>query len=66
MIVDNLTKTRSGKVLRNVLKGMLQGIDYKVPPTIEDEMVLPKIYTVVKAKGLGVKSKLSFDDKKED
>ena len=58
MIVDKLPKTRSGKILRNVLKGMVQGADYKVPPTIEDESVLPKIMEVVKAKGLGIKTKL--------
>ncbi len=66
MILGSLPKTRSGKVLRNVLKGMVQGADYKVPPTIEDDEILPQILEVIKAKGLGVKSKLSFEDKKEE
>ena len=43
---------------------MVQGADYKVPPTIEDDEILPGILKVIKAKGLGVKSKLSFEEEK--
>ena len=62
MILPSLPKTRSGKVLRNVLKGMVRGTTYKVPPTISDDTILPRINEIVLAKGLGVKSRLSFGD----
>jgi len=63
MVLESLPKTRSGKVLRNVLKGMVRGEAYKVPPTILDEDILPGILEVVLAKGLGKKSKLVFEEK---
>ena len=56
MVLDALPKTRSGKVLRNVLKGMVRGTPYKVPPTIMDASILPGILKVVEAKGLGKKT----------
>ena len=53
MIIDSLPKTRSGKVLRNVLKGMVRGTEYKVPPTIMDADILPAINQTVLDSGLG-------------
>ena len=61
MILDALPKTRSGKVLRNVLKGMVRGTAYKVPPTIMDATILPGINKIVLAKGLGQKTSLVFE-----
>jgi len=43
MVLKCLPKTRSGKILRNVLKGMVNGTEYKVPPTIMDAEILPEI-----------------------
>jgi len=43
MVLKALPKTRSGKILRNVLKGMVRGSKYKVPPTISDIDILPDI-----------------------
>lgn len=43
LIVDKLPKTRSGKILRHVLRKMVEGEQYAFPPTIEDASVLPKI-----------------------
>jgi propionyl-CoA synthetase len=43
MVLNSLPKTRSGKCLRNVLKGMVRGTKYKVPPTIADDSILPEI-----------------------
>jgi propionyl-CoA synthetase len=63
MVLKSLPKTRSGKILRNVLKGMVNGTKYKVPPTIMDADILPVILEIVLAKGLGKKSKnLVFDE----
>ena len=36
LIVDNLPKTRSGKILRSTISKILNKEDYKVPATIED------------------------------
>jgi propionyl-CoA synthetase len=54
MILGALPKTRSGKVLRNCLKGMVRGTAYKVPPTVMDASILPGIEEIVKSRGLGV------------
>jgi propionyl-CoA synthetase len=42
-VVDKLPKTRSGKILRHVLRKMIEGEPYTFPATIEDESVLPVI-----------------------
>jgi propionyl-CoA synthetase len=38
-IVPSLPKTRSGKILRNLLRKIVKGEDYGIPPTIEDPAV---------------------------
>jgi len=38
-IVPSLPKTRSGKILRNLLRKIINGEDYTTPPTIEDPAV---------------------------
>src|SRR5207247_3309745 len=37
-VVPRLPKTRSGKVLRGTIKKIADGIEYRVPPTIDDPM----------------------------
>jgi len=41
--VSRLPKTRSGKILRNILRKMYNKEEYTVPPTIEDMEVLKEI-----------------------
>jgi propionyl-CoA synthetase len=62
VVVDKLPKTRSGKILRNVLRKIIEGEPYKFPATIEDESVLPAIEEVVKkyGRGLGERSSLKY------
>ncbi|KAL4495296.1 hypothetical protein ABPG73_022341 [Tetrahymena malaccensis] len=50
IVVDKLPKTRSGKILRNTLKKIVDGkqID-RIPPTIEDDTVIPKIQSDVQS-----------------
>lgn len=36
IIVEKLPKTRSGKILRHIARKILNKMEYKVPPTIED------------------------------
>ena len=38
-IVPGLPKTRSGKILRNLLRKIVNGEDWMIPPTIEDPAV---------------------------
>jgi propionyl-CoA synthetase len=46
-VVSRLPKTRSGKVLRKVLKAMLNGEDVLLPPTIDDVLSLDEIKKVL-------------------
>ncbi|HEU4479302.1 MAG TPA: propionyl-CoA synthetase, partial [Pyrinomonadaceae bacterium] len=50
-IVERLPKTRSGKVLRSTCKKIADGLDYRVPPTIEDPVVLTEIEASLKVIG---------------
>ena len=50
-IVDRLPKTRSGKVLRGTVKKIADGVEYRMPPTIEDPMVLNEIEASLNAIG---------------
>ena len=43
ILVEKLPKTKSGKILRHVLKKIVDGEKYNVPATIEDESVLKVI-----------------------
>ncbi len=43
IVVDRLPKTRSGKILRKVLRQIADGEDYKVPSTIDDPAILDEI-----------------------
>mmetsp|Transcript_41199 Transcript_41199/g.36532 ORF Transcript_41199/g.36532 Transcript_41199/m.36532 type:complete len:120 (+) Transcript_41199:1435-1794(+) len=53
IVVDKLPKTRSGKILRNVLRNIVRGLNPNPPATIEDDTVIEKITEKVKTKGLG-------------
>jgi propionyl-CoA synthetase len=43
MIVQRLPKTRSGKILRKILRNMVDGIEFQTPSTIDDETILAEI-----------------------
>jgi len=53
LVVDRLPKTRSGKILRGLMKKMVDGESYQVNPSIEDESVLPILEKSIKDHGLG-------------
>ena len=42
-IVKRLPKTRSGKILRGTMKKIANGVEYKVPATIDDPEILDEI-----------------------
>ncbi len=46
-VVPQLPKTRSGKILRNVLRKIMNGEDFPAPPTIEDPGALEAIRAIV-------------------
>jgi propionyl-CoA synthetase len=49
--VNRLPKTRSGKVVRGTIKKIADGLDYRIPPTIEDPQVLNEIAANLRAMG---------------
>jgi propionyl-CoA synthetase len=42
-VVKRLPKTRSGKILRGTIKKIADGVEYRVPPTIDDPLILDEI-----------------------
>jgi len=43
IVVQRLPKTRSGKILRGTIKKIADGVEYRVPPTIDDPASLEEI-----------------------
>lgn len=52
VVVHRLPKTRSGKILRAILRKIAASEDYKMPSTIDDESILPEIEEKIRAVGL--------------
>jgi len=52
VVVKRLPKTRSGKILRQVLRKMVDGEPYVVPSTIDDPGVLPEIESILQKRGV--------------
>jgi propionyl-CoA synthetase len=50
-VVKRLPKTRSGKILRGTIKKIADGVDYRVPPTIDDPAILEEITADLAALG---------------
>jgi propionyl-CoA synthetase len=49
--VNQLPKTRSGKILRGTMRKIADGEEYKMPATIDDPAILPEIAAALKSKG---------------
>ena len=45
VVVKRLPKTRSGKILRGIMKKIADGLAYKMPATIDDPQILEEIST---------------------
>ena len=52
MIVKRLPKTRSGKILRQVLRKMIDGKPYSTPSTIDDPAIIPEIGEILRDQGV--------------
>ncbi len=50
-VVDRLPKTRSGKILRSIVAKIADGVEWKMPATIEDPAILDEIADALQ--GLG-------------
>ena len=51
LVVQRLPKTRSGKILRGTIKKIADGMEYRVPPTIDDPTILDEITRALAAVG---------------
>ncbi|PYF11117.1 propionyl-CoA synthetase [Rhodobacter viridis] len=51
VVVDRLPKTRSGKILRGTMAKIADGVEYKMPATIDDPAILDEITAALKAIG---------------
>lgn len=52
IVVQRLPKTRSGKILRKVLRNIANHEEYQAPSTIDDPACLAEIEQILKSKGL--------------
>jgi propionyl-CoA synthetase len=52
LVVSRLPKTRSGKILRKLLRQLADGKEFLVPSTIDDPASIPEIAAVLKSNGL--------------
>lgn len=53
ILVKRLPKTRSGKILRKLLRSIADSSDYKVPSTIDDPKIINEIATVYRTHKVG-------------
>ena len=53
VVVKRLPKTRSGKILRKIMRHMADGQDFNPPSTIEDMSVLGELDDLMREKGIG-------------
>lgn len=52
LVVQRLPKTRSGKILRAILRKIAAQEEYKMPSTIDDETILPEITALMADAGM--------------
>jgi propionyl-CoA synthetase len=56
-VVARLPKTRSGKILRSTMRKIADGVEFKVPSTIDDPAILTEIEGALKGIGYAKKDK---------
>ncbi len=57
VIVNRLPKTRSGKILRKLMRSITDGEEFQIPSTIDDEAIVGEIIEVLKKYKIGSYSK---------
>ncbi len=53
-IVKRLPKTRSGKILRKIICNIADGVEYAIPSTIDDPLILTEISERLKERKIGM------------
>jgi propionyl-CoA synthetase len=53
-IVKRLPKTRSGKILRKIICNIADGVEYAVPSTIDDPLILTEISDKLRERKIGI------------
>ncbi|MCA0133465.1 acetate--CoA ligase [Winogradskyella alexanderae] len=54
LVVKRLPKTRSGKILRKLLRNISDEIEYNIPSTIDDVAIIDEIKSVYKTNQIGI------------
>ena len=54
VIVDRLPKTRSGKILRKLLRNIADGVSFQMPSTIDNEDIVDEIKIVLEHSKIGI------------
>ena len=54
LVVKRLPKTRSGKILRKLLRHISDDLEYNIPSTIDDVKIISEIETVYKIHQIGI------------
>ncbi|MEO8233858.1 MAG: acetate--CoA ligase [Flavobacterium sp.] len=57
VIIERLPKTRSGKILRKLIRSIADGENFQIPSTIDDESIVEEIIDVLKKYKIGVYNK---------
>ena len=52
MVVDNLPKTRSGKILRGTIRKIANGEIWTMPATIDNPAIMDKITQTLKSRDI--------------
>ena len=53
VIVPRLPKTRSGKILRQLLRSIADATDFQIPSTIDDEAIIDEVRSEFKNAKIG-------------
>ncbi|MFV8369046.1 acetate--CoA ligase [Flavobacterium sp. LB2R40] len=54
VIVQRLPKTRSGKILRKLMRSISDGAEFQIPSTIDDESIVAEITATLKKYKIGI------------
>ena len=54
IIVQRLPKTRSGKILRKLLRSIADGENFQIPSTIDDEAIIDEVKEELQKGKIGV------------
>ena len=54
VIVNRLPKTRSGKILRKLMRNITDGVAYQIPSTIDDVAIIDEIKDVLAERKIGI------------